>query len=176
MATNLAEKIDYLFRTHPSPRGREYSYREVAAAMSRPGTADGAVPVISAGYLWGLRTGVKDNPTLRHLEGLARFFDVAPSYFFDEELSAFPETDVRLLAASSKAVLRRVAVTLLGLSEESLNAVLAVASQLRRLEGFTVPEDTTLGEQPVASRATHQRPPARAARLTAALDQTAGPL
>ncbi len=136
MSSTLAERIDCLFRTHPSPRGREYSYREVAAAISR---GDGRLgETISAAYIWGLRTGAKDNPTMRHLQALARFFQVSPAYFFDEELTEFPETEVRLLAASRRETLRRLAVTLLGLSDESLDGVLNLACRMRQLEGLPV--------------------------------------
>ena len=138
MTSTLAERIDCLFRTHPGPRGREYSYREVAAAISR---GDGRLgETISAAYIWGLRTGAKDNPTMRHLQALARFFQVSPAYFFDQELTEFPETEVRLLAASRGETLRRLAVTLLGLSEESLNAVLNLACRMRKLEGLRSPD------------------------------------
>lgn len=58
---------------------------------------------------------------------LARFFQVSPAYFFDEELTEFPETEVRLLAASRRETLRRLSLTLLGLSDESLNSVLNLA-------------------------------------------------
>ena len=58
---------------------------------------------------WQLRTGAKDNPTMRHLEALARFCEVSPSYFFD----------VRQFVASRNETLRRMSVTLLGLSDES---------------------------------------------------------
>ncbi len=123
MGTTLADRIDRLFRTHLSPRGREYSYREVAAAIRR--AADG-------------RDGAKDNPTMKHLQALARFFQVSPAYFFDEELTEFPETEVRLLAASRKETLRRLAVPLLGLSDESLNGVLNLACRRRLLAGLPV--------------------------------------
>ncbi len=137
MSATLAERIDCLFRTHLSPRGREYSYREVAAAIRR--AADGREgETISAAYIWGLRTGAKDNPTMKHLQALARFFQVSPAYFFEEELTEFPETEVRLLAAARRDTLRRLAVTLLGLSDESLNAVLNLACRMRRLEGLPV--------------------------------------
>jgi len=79
---------------------------------------------------------VKDNPTMRHLQALARFFQVSPSYFFDGELTEFPEADVRLLAASRRKTLHRLAVTLLGLSDESLDAVLNLACRIRCLEGL----------------------------------------
>ena len=136
MSTSLAERIDRLFRTNLSPRGREYTYREVAAAVSGGDGARRNGEAISAAYVWGLRTGVKDNPTMRHLQALARFFQVSPSYFFDGELTEFPESDVRLLAASRKETLRRLAVTLLGLSEESLDAVLGAACRMRHLEAL----------------------------------------
>ncbi len=138
MSSTLAERIDRLFRTHLSPRGREYSYREVAAAISRGNGARRDGETISAAYIWGLRTGAKDNPTMKHLQALARFFQVSPAYFFEEELTEFPETEARLLAASRRETLRRLAVTLLGLSDDSLNAVLNLACRLRQLEGLPV--------------------------------------
>ena len=131
MTNPLAERIDCLFRTHLSPRGREYTYREAASAMS----AHNGISFSSA-YLWQLRTGARDNPTIRHIEALARFFAVSPSYFFDEELTELPEPDLRLLAATKHEPSRRVGVSLLGLSEESLDAVLQLTGRLRELEGL----------------------------------------
>ena len=135
MSATLAERIDHLFRNQLSPRGREYTYREVAAAVSGQ---DGTT--FSPAYLWQLRTGAKDNPTMRHLEALARFFQVAPSYFFDDDLTEFPDTEVRQLVASRNETLRQMAVTLLGLSDDSLNAVLNLACRLRQLEGLPSPD------------------------------------
>ena len=115
----------------------------MAAAISR---GDGRLgETISAAYIWGLRTGAKDNPTMRHLQALARFFQVSPAYFFDEELTEFPETEVRLLAASRRETLRRLAVTLLGLSDESLNALLTVACRMRYLEGLATADGDSAG-------------------------------
>lgn len=72
----------------------------------------------------------------RREQALARFFDVSPAYFFDEELTEFADGHVRLLAAARSETLRRMAATLLGLSDESLDSVLALASRLRHLEGL----------------------------------------
>ncbi len=132
--SNLAERIDCLFRSHAAPSSREYSYRNVAAALSgQNGLA------FSPTYLWQLRTGVKDNPTMRHIEALARFFGVSPSYFFDDELTELPDSEVRLLATSQGDTLRPIAMNLLGLSEGSLQAVLRLTCHLRHLEGKSVP-------------------------------------
>ena len=135
MSATLPERIDRLFRNQLSPRGREYTYREVAAAVTgQNGTT------FSPAYLWQLRTGAKDNPTMRHLEALARFFQVSPSYFFDDELTEFPDADIRQLVASRNETVRQMTVTLLGLSDESLNAVLNLACRLRTLEGLPSPD------------------------------------
>ena len=128
MSTTLAEKVDRLFRTNPSPRGKEYTYREVASVMSQQDSV-----TFSPAYVWKLRTGVKDNPTIRHLQALARFFD--------EELTEFADGHVRVLAAARSDTLRQIAVTLLGLSDDSLNAVLNLASRLRHLEGLPTDGD-----------------------------------
>jgi transcriptional regulator with XRE-family HTH domain len=131
MTKALAERIDCLFRTHRSPRGREYTYREAASAMS---AYDGIS--FSSAYLWQLRTGAKDNPTIRHIEALARFFDVSPAYFFDDELTELPEAELRLLAATKHGLPRATATSLVGLSDDSLDAVLQLTGRLRELEGL----------------------------------------
>lgn len=69
----LASKLDYLFET-VRPRGRTaYTHEEVATEIAKRGG-----PTVSASYIWSLRTGKKDNPTMRHLEALADFFGVPP--------------------------------------------------------------------------------------------------
>jgi transcriptional regulator with XRE-family HTH domain len=76
----FAQRLDHLFRmVHPKDRG-PYTPGEVAEAIN---TAAGD-RVVSATYLWLLRTGQRDNPTLRHLLALARFFGVSPVYFLPD--------------------------------------------------------------------------------------------
>ncbi|QIS21049.1 helix-turn-helix domain-containing protein [Nocardia terpenica] len=95
----FAEKLNYLFTTVGPGEGREYSNEQVASAI----TADG-VP-ISQSYIWQLRKGIKDNPTLKHVQALANFFGVPPAYFFDEEVT--DQVDQRL--AELKAEQHRLA-------------------------------------------------------------------
>jgi transcriptional regulator with XRE-family HTH domain len=133
-SSTLARRLDLLFKTKRNEDGREYTYREAARTMERCGEIS-----FSPTYLWGLRTGKKTNPTMRHLQALARFFDVAPSYFFDEELTQVPENG-RLLAATRHEALRHVADGILGLSDDSLNTLLNLACRLRQLEGLPLPD------------------------------------
>ncbi|MFG3112876.1 XRE family transcriptional regulator [Streptomyces sp. NPDC048197] len=78
---SLAEKINYLFATIKDDDGREYSNEYAANAISQTGIN------ISMSYIWQLRKGKKDNPTVRHLQGLASFFGVPISYFFDDAVA-----------------------------------------------------------------------------------------
>lgn len=126
----LAEKIDRLFRTI-HPRGQEYSYDDVAAGIRKRGG-----PTISATYIWHLRRGLRDNPTKRHLEALAGFFGVPPSYFFDEEASQRIDQQLELLASIRDAGVQHLALRAVGLSSDSLAAIAQMIEVARKLEGL----------------------------------------
>lgn len=136
----LAEKLDHLFSTVRSPRGGEYTFDEVASALR-----DAGGPTISATYVWQLRKGIRDNPTKRHLEALATFFGVSPSYFFDEEAAERIEAELGLLTALRDTSIRSVALRSAGLSPSTLDAIRAVIENARRLEGL--PDDEQSGDQ-----------------------------
>jgi len=127
----LAQKIDYLFATvHPKNRG-PYSYEEVASGIKKAGG-----PTISASYIWQLRTGVKDNPTMKHLEALARFFGVPPAYFFNDESSERIAAELSTLAAMRDNQVRSVALRASGLSPETLRTIQGFIERARTLEGL----------------------------------------
>ncbi|REK85358.1 XRE family transcriptional regulator [Streptomyces inhibens] len=126
----LAAKLNHLFETViPAGRG-PYSTEEVARAI----TTDG-VP-ISGSYIWLLRKGQRDNPTLRHLEGMARFFGVPPAYFFDDQVSAKVDADLTLLTALRDSQVQQVALRTAGLSPRTLSSISEVIERVRELEGL----------------------------------------
>ena len=94
-------------------------------------------PTISATYVWQLRKGIRDNPTKAHLEALAAFFGVAPSYFFDEESAERIEAELDLLAAMRDPAVRSIALRVSDLSTGSIRAILGMVEQARRMEGLT---------------------------------------
>ena len=127
----LAEKVNRLFQNiHPSGRG-EYSNEEVASAIRTRGG-----PTISATYLWQLRKGIRDNPTKKHLEALADFFGVPPSYFFDDEVTERIDAELRLLVALRDSSVRQIALRAFGLSAESLSKIAEMVEWVRDLEEF----------------------------------------
>ena len=128
----LADKLDYLFRTvHPKGRG-EYTYREVAQAIND--APDGTT--ISASYLWQLRRGDKDNPTIKHIEALAKFFGVPASYFLDEETTGQITEQLELLAAIRDNDVREIALRASDLSDAALNMIRNVIENTRQIEGL----------------------------------------
>ncbi|AGM05515.1 hypothetical protein AORI_2929 [Amycolatopsis keratiniphila] len=101
---SLAEKLDHLFAHVTRRNGTEFTYEEVASAI----TAEGVT--ISQSYVWQLRKGKKDNPTLKHLQGLADFFGVPVTYFFNEDVSDRVDRQLEYLRAE-QARLRELAET-----------------------------------------------------------------
>lgn len=142
---SLADKLDRLFRTiHPRQRG-EYSYKEVADEIAARGG-----PTISATYLWELRTGRKDNPTLKHVEALAQFFGVPPAYFLDQDAALRIDEELALLGALRDVSVRHMALRAAGLSRASLGTITEMIERVRQLEGL--PDRARDGQEPSTGR------------------------
>lgn len=117
-APTLAAKIDRLFQIVRRPDGEQYTNEEVATAC-REATGES----FSATYLWQLRTGRRDNPTKRHLEALAEFFDVPVAYFFDDDQGKQIHAELELLGALRNAEVRNVALRAVNLSQDGLGTI-----------------------------------------------------
>ncbi len=130
-AGSFAERLDRLFAT-VRPRGRgEYSYREVASGVTElTGT------VISPSYIWQLRTGMKNNPTKRHIEALSAFFGVPPAFFFDQVENERVQAELETLVALRDSGVTALALRANGLSEASLRLIADLIERTRTLEGL----------------------------------------
>lgn len=133
---SLADKLNHLFATVVSPRGKPYSSREVAEAIRRDLGVE-----ISLSYIGFLRAGTKTNPTMRHLEALAQFFRVPPAYFFDDQTTDTVDEQLRQLrslrdlqAALDDDQVRIVALKARGLSPASLDHIAQILDHVRSLE------------------------------------------
>lgn len=94
----LASRLNRLFATVCRPDGQEYSNEYVARSVTEAGTT------ISQSYIWQLRKGKKDNPTLKHLQALGDFFGVPPAYFFDEAVAGRIDAEIADLTAERSAL------------------------------------------------------------------------
>ncbi|WP_037610144.1 helix-turn-helix domain-containing protein [Streptacidiphilus rugosus] len=128
-SSTLAARIDKLFDVVRRPDREQYSHEEVARAC-REATGD----TFSATYLWQLRTGRRDNPTKRHLEALAGFFQVPPAYFFDDRQSARIGEELTLLGALRDAGVRELALRAVTLSPEGLGTISDMIEVIARRE------------------------------------------
>ncbi|MFD7901418.1 XRE family transcriptional regulator [Kitasatospora sp. NPDC059722] len=127
--STLADRIDRLFQVVRRPNREPYSNDEVARAC-REATGES----FSATYLWQLRTGRRDNPTKRHLEALATFFQVSPVYFFDDERSARIAEELELLGALRDSGVRDVALRAVTLSADGLGTISDMIEAIARRE------------------------------------------
>lgn len=140
VSRTFAEKLDHLFST-VRPRGRgPYSNDEVATAIRATGVD------ISGSYIWLLRRGDRDNPTMRHVRALAGFFGVPARYFLDDENSERIDAQLALAAELRDGAVRQMAMRAAGLSSESLKSITDVIERVRELEGLSAMKQTS-GEE-----------------------------
>lgn len=137
---HFAERLDRLFRTvHPKDRG-PYTPAEAAGAIN----AGAGERVVSGTYLWLLRTGQRDNPTMKHLIAIARFFGVPPAYFFPDDVARQDAVPAEVVAALSDDKVREMALRAAGLSDRSLKAITDMINSARAVEGL--PDDAGTGD------------------------------
>ena len=123
-SASIPEKLDNLFRTVRRPDGREFTYDEV-----EKGTA-GAV---SRSYVWKLRHGKNENPSLEVVEAISAFFHVPVSYFFGHGEEADPDA-LAVAGLLQNPELRRLAERAQGLSPDGLELVGQLVDGLTRMQ------------------------------------------
>lgn len=127
VGAGLAAKVDFLFRTvRPRDRG-EYTYKEVEVALRERGYR------VSDSALHQLRTGKATNPTLRTLQALSDFFGVPADYFFDADVSARVEQELKLLASMRDQRIRSIATRAAELSATDLTLLSQLIDNMRDL-------------------------------------------
>lgn len=104
-AFSIAGKLDRLFRQARSAGRAEPSYMVVAEAIRTRQRVQ-----ISHTYIWQLRTGKRDNPTVAHLTALANYFGVPVSYFLDDEQTARVDDQLALLQSLRDAGVTEIAL------------------------------------------------------------------
>jgi transcriptional regulator with XRE-family HTH domain len=126
---DLAARLDKLFDVMRRPDTPPLSNAAAAAAItSQTGVS------ISPAYLWQLRSGLKDNPTVQHLRAIAEFFGVPASYLVDRDPNAQIDAQLNLLQALRDNGVRDLAMRASGLTPQALNSVALILDRVRELE------------------------------------------
>ncbi len=127
----LAEKLNHLFAVvRPPGESREWTGKEVVAAVTAAGTD------LSASHLSELRRGLKTNPTVRVLQGLANFFEVRVAYLLDDPNAVEDvEVELELRSAMRDAQVQDVALRAAGLSPQQRRAATRLLADIIREHG-----------------------------------------
>ncbi|MET8450807.1 hypothetical protein [Streptomyces sp. NPDC005209] len=136
--SSLARRLEDIVNAYY--RGNRPPYSRIAEEI-RESTGR----TFSATYLWELVTGRKRNVTRDHLRVLAEHFGVTPDYFTDEEVSEKVRRQMEFAAALGNSKVRTLAFRADGLSEEGLDALLALVKAMS-------PESDTQGRPDRPSR------------------------
>ncbi|MEV0227369.1 hypothetical protein [Streptomyces sp. NPDC050704] len=148
LAGKISARLTHLIATlYPDERTRP-GYARLAKEIRE--VTGGA---LSSTYLWELTTGRKHNVTVEQLGVLADYFGVPPEYFFNEEVALRVNAQLQLATALRDAKVRTLALRAEGLSGETLDALLAMVDQARKLHRLPAveepaPKDTTADRRP----------------------------
>lgn len=129
-SSTLAEKLDLLFRSIPREDGELYSNETAALALSDLGIK------VTGQHLWHLRSGRRDNPSFRLLEGISRLFGVPIAYFSDGETERQVVEELELLAAVRRTGVKSLIARTQGVSPANVERVSEILEQIRRMEGL----------------------------------------
>ena len=125
----LADRLNHLFATVPRHDGKGYFTNEqAAAALTAAGTH------VSDAYIGQLRNGKRNNPSARHLAAIAELFAVPVDYFFNPEVAANIDNDLRLLSAIRDSGIKGLALRAHGLSSETIASLASIIEQVRKIE------------------------------------------
>lgn len=123
-------RLNRLFDTVRDSDGEPFTNLEIVSRMNAAGYT------VTPGYLSQLRKGIRNRPSIVHIEGLARAFGVSAAYFFNDapvenDNAAVGElSDEALVDADVKLMAMRTAQ----LSEEGRRQVLLLVDKIRAHE------------------------------------------
>ncbi|MGW0246769.1 XRE family transcriptional regulator [Nocardia goodfellowii] len=126
----FSDRLEYLFRTMPNPDGRRYTADEIARRATEQGHP------ISAVYVAQLRSGLKQNPSLKHAAGLASAFGVDIRFFTDDDAWQRGRQEIEYLRLSTAPGLEAIAFRAIDLSQQSLASLIDYLKFLRVQEGL----------------------------------------
>lgn len=131
----MAERLDLLFRTVPrrDDSSQFHTSTSVAGELKKHGID------VTPTHIRALRTGRRNNPSFRLLAGLADLFQVPIDYFVDDTVSKEIQDSLETLVAIRDTEVQQVMLRAHGVSSESLDSVMNLLDQIRRIEGLDEP-------------------------------------
>lgn len=136
LLNKLDERLNALIVAIYPDEGKRPGYARIAQDIrERTGGS------ISSTYLWELATGKKRNVTLEQLDVLAEYFGVPPEYFLNDQVAEQVSEQLALASALRDVKVRALALRAEGLSPASLDALLTMVNEARRVQKLTDVDD-----------------------------------
>lgn len=129
---HLAERLDVLFRTVP----REDDPKQLHTSSSVAEHLKAKGIDVTANHIRALRSGRRSNPSFRLLVGLAELFRVPIDYFVNDSVAGEIQESLDALVAMRGTTVQKIMLRAHGVSPESLDSVLNLLDQIRRIEGL----------------------------------------
>ncbi|MFD9248349.1 hypothetical protein [Streptomyces bottropensis] len=138
--SSFADRLNYLFDVlrprdgdpaKKNTRTGEFSNTYVAETVS--GYGDGT---ITAAYIGKLRGPAGENPTIRIVRLLARFFQVPASYFVEDDVTERIVAQFQVVQQLHEHGVKNLALRAAGLSPASKEALLKMVDAARMMEGL----------------------------------------
>ncbi len=120
-----AARIELLFRTITKPGGKEFSHREIEELTG--GT-------ISHAAVWKARKGLTESLSQRMIEALSTAFQIHPTYFSTEHVTA---EDIPKLRKQyrSEFLIEQIALRAGQLDDEAKEHILSMIDFVRKAQG-----------------------------------------
>ncbi|WP_158257347.1 helix-turn-helix domain-containing protein [Kineococcus xinjiangensis] len=130
----VAAKLEELFERSRALEGGPRTVEDVARRCAELGYE------VSAGYLEDMRSGVRDNPSLKAMEGIAKAFGVHISFFFSAPAGMESEQDVAQADRALHEVMRDEGIREIALRSSELDPAgrRILAAMLRELSDVKI--------------------------------------
>ncbi|WP_067128742.1 helix-turn-helix domain-containing protein [Microtetraspora malaysiensis] len=132
------QKLVRLRETKLKEGGRPYSLQEISAGIR---AASRGEVTLSAASLSKIERDVTEEPSLRHLTAIAKFFGVPVTYFVDDVAGEQMYESMAALIAFRNSKVRDIAAHMATLPEESLDGFLTLVRAARQALGVASPPD-----------------------------------
>ena len=114
---------------------------------------------ISHTYIWQLRTGRRDNPTVQHLTALATYFGVPVAYFLDDEQTRRIDAQLALLRTIRDAGVTEIALRAADISPAGRDRISELIRMVWESERGQPADDPRVEGQPPEGQPPEGRPP-----------------
>ncbi|AWI32659.1 hypothetical protein [Streptomyces tirandamycinicus] len=144
--STFAERLNYLFDVlrprdgdpaKTNPRTGEFLHTYVAETISSYGQG-----TLTAAYIGKLRGPAGENPTIRVVRLLARFFEVPAGYFVEDAVTERIVAQFSLVQQLHDQGVKNIAMRAAGLSPASQEALLKMVEAARAMEGLPSTPET----------------------------------